>query len=144
VSSVMVSGLSDIKLPWLVRFRLSRIRKRQGTGVLLYGLIRASARSTSKYAPALSVREGTRRLCMCSHMSKFPKWAELQPGAHELCLRASRRASSSQVEANIVLEPGDVMIAVGRPIDAKFWWEPRRSADHWYIGVRHCNATRET
>jgi hypothetical protein len=144
VSSVTVSGLSDIKLPWLVRFRLSRIRKRQGTGVLLYGLIRASARSASKYAPALSVREGTRRLCSCSDTSKFPKWAELPPGAHELRLGASRRISSSQVEANVVLEPGDVMIAVCRPIDAKFWWESRRSADHWYIGVRHWKATRES
>jgi hypothetical protein len=135
---VKVSGLSDIKLPWLVRLRLRRIRKDQRTGLLLYGLIRTSVRSTSRWAPAIYVHEGKRLLCRCSNVSKFPKWADLEPGGHELRLHASRRrASASEADVSVVLESGDVLIALCRPIEAKFWWEARRPADHWYVGVRH-------
>lgn len=99
MSAVNVGGLSDIKLPWLVRLRLRRVRKDQRTGVLLYGLIRTSVRSTSRWAPAIYIHEGKRLLYRCSNISKLPKWADLEPGAHNLRLHVSRRASASEADA---------------------------------------------
>jgi hypothetical protein len=142
MSAVTVSDLSEIRLPWLVRVRLRRIGRQHRNGILLYGLIRTAMRSTSKWAPSVSVLEGGTAYCRCSNVSKVPKWADLQPGVHELRLRVSRRALHSEVEASVVLEPGDVLIALCRPIETKFWWENRRTTDRWYVGVRHGGAAQ--
>ena len=40
----VVDPLSEIKLSWLVRRRLRRVRQRHETGVLMHGIIRTPAR----------------------------------------------------------------------------------------------------
>jgi hypothetical protein len=49
-SPYTVQPLSEVRLPWLVRFQLRRIRKRHGTGLLMHALIRTQVRSMSANA----------------------------------------------------------------------------------------------
>jgi hypothetical protein len=137
-SAYVVNELSAVRLPLLVRFRLRRIRRQRRTGLLLYGMIRTAARSNSNWAPGISVREGGRKgrlLCMCSHISKFPKWAPLEPGAHDLHFVAARRETASSFDKSFVLEDGDVLVAMCAPIETKLILTRRRQADWWYLGI---------
>jgi hypothetical protein len=135
-SPYVVNDLSAIKLPWLAGMRLRMIRKRPRTGLLLHGIIRTSARSASGWAPVISVREGDRRLCLCSAESKLPKWVPLEPGSHDLHFFAGRmRFTYSSFDATVVLEAGDVLVAIGNPIQSRLIFTKRLTADHWYLGV---------
>jgi len=60
-----------------------------------------------------------------------------------LRLVAERRVSARAVEVNVALELGDMLIAACSPIEAKCWWEAKRSVDHWHIGIRHRPVTSE-
>jgi hypothetical protein len=110
------------------------MRQRQ-TGLLLYGLIRTAVRSGSKWAPVVSVREHRKRLCVCSKTSKFPKWAPLAHGAHDLTFLAATLRTRSTFERTFVLDDGDVLVVICDPIETKWFWQVRQPANLWYIGI---------
>jgi hypothetical protein len=137
-SAYVVNELSAVRLPLPVRFRLRRMRRQRRTGLLLYGMIHTAARSNSRWAPSISVREGGRTgrlLCRCSHVSKFPKWASLEPGSHDLDFLAARRETASSFDKSFVLDDGDVLVALCAPIETKLMLTHRRQADWWYLGI---------
>lgn len=134
-SPYVVRELSAAEMPWLVRIRLGRIRRRHRTGLLLYGLIRTAVRSSSTWAPVISVREGGKRLCMCGSASKFPKWAPLTPGTHDLTFLAATLGTRSAFDRSLNLSDGDALVAICDPIETKWAWEQRQTANVWYIGV---------
>ena len=132
-----VQPLSEVRLSWLVRFRLRRIRKRHGTGLLMHALIRTPVRSMSANKPVVSVSEGRESLCGSGSASKFPKRVPLAPGAHDLCFHASRSRSRSSFDKRFTLREGDVLVAVCEPIQQRQWIGYRHppSADLWYLGI---------
>jgi hypothetical protein len=130
--------LSAFRLPLLVRFRLRGIRRQRRTGLLLYGMIHTAARSTSKWAPHVSVREGGRSgrlLCRCFRVTKFPKWASLEPGPHDLDFCAARRETARSFDKSFVLDDGDVVVAVCAPIESRLILTQRRPGYCWYLGI---------
>lgn len=130
-----VHVLTPAKLPWLVRLKLRSVRKKGLTGVLLYGVIRAGSRSISSKKPSVSVREGRRRLGLCSSSSPLPKWAALAAGTHELLFLASRSVSSSSFSGQVSLRDGDVLVAVCEPIQPWVIYAKSPSADTWKLGI---------
>jgi hypothetical protein len=134
-STYVINELSAVRLPWLVRLQLNRVRRQRRTGLLLYGMIRTAARSRSKYAPVVSVREGRHLLCMCSNTSKFPKWVNLGPGLHDLGFLAGTRRTSSSFDRSFNLNDGDVLVAICEPIQSKLVFAQRQPANLWYLGI---------
>jgi hypothetical protein len=130
-----VRELSAAEIPWLARARLRRIRRQRKTGVLLYGLIRTPARSASTWSPVVSVREDGKRLCICGSARKFPKFASLSPGAHKLTFLAATLRERSTFDRTFELAGGDVIVAIGDPIETKWAWEQRQAANIWYVGI---------
>ena len=117
--------LSEIPLPWLARVRLRRIRRQRRTGLLLHGVIGTSSRSLSAYAPLVVVLEGREVLCACSKTSKLPKWVPRQPGTHEFEFRARNGRSHSTFSRSFELSDGDILVAICRPIQDKWWFQQR-------------------
>jgi hypothetical protein len=132
----VVRELSELKkIPWLARVRLRRIRRERRTGLLLHGIINTSSRSMSHYAPVISVREGRERLGWCAPAAKLPKWAARAPGVHELKFYASTDRTHSSFKRSFDLRDGDVLVAICRPIQDKWWFQERQPADIWYLGI---------
>lgn len=136
-SRYSVRPLSEVRLSWLVRFQLRRIRKRHGTGLLMHALIRTPVRSVSANKPVASVSEGGVSLCGSSSASKFPKWVPLAPGRHDLSFYASRSRSRSSFDKRFTLREGDVLVAVCEPIQQRqrIGYRHPPSADRWYLNI---------
>jgi hypothetical protein len=123
------------KMPWLARLRLRRIRRERRTGLLLQGIINTSSRSWSHYAPIVGVYDGRDPLCHCSKTSKFPKWVPRPPGAQELKFSAFTDRTHSAFSRSFDLGDGDVLVAICRPVQDKWWFQQRQPADIWYLGI---------
>src|SRR5215813_11475622 len=106
----VVDPLREIKLSWLVRRRLRRVRHRHQTGLLMHGIIRTPVRSMSPKNPTVAIREGKTWLTTASSadLTRLPKWAPLAPGEHHLTFHASRVRSHSTFDRRFVLAEGDV------------------------------------
>lgn len=130
-----VDPLGQLKMSWLLRQRLRRVRARQETGLLLQGIIRTPSRSMSSKAPAVAVREGRTRLAIVMSSFQIPKWVPLAPGEHELIFHAVRVRSYSSFTREFVLAEGDVLVAVCEPIQPWTVFGKSPSVDHWYVGV---------
>ena len=131
----VVGPLSEIRLSWLLRRRLRRVRQRHETGLLMQGIIRTPSRSMSPKNPAVAIREGRTRLCIARSATQIPKWVPLAPGEHHLTFNAVRSRSHSSFDRTFVLAEGDVLIAVCEPIQPWTIFGKSPSADHWYIDV---------
>jgi hypothetical protein len=105
------------------------------TGLLLQGIINTPMRSWSHYAPYVTVHEGRDLLAQCNKASKFPKWVPRSPGEHELVFRASTDRTHSSFSRSFDLADGDILVVICRPIQDKWWFQERQSADIWYLGV---------
>jgi hypothetical protein len=130
-----VEPLNFDRLPWLVKLRLRKIKKKHRTGLLLYAIIRTPTRSMSADKPSVAVRESDRELCACSSYSRLPKWVPLEPGAHELYFHAVRWKSRSSFDRRIDLKEGDVLVVICEPIQPAVFYAKRPSVDTWYLGV---------
>ena len=132
----VVRELDELKkLPWLARVRLRRIRRERRTGLLLHGIINTPARSMSHYAPVVGVHEGRERLAWCAATAKLPKWAARPPGVHEFKFHASTDRTRSTFTRSFDLGDGDVLVAICKPIQDKWWFQQRQPADIWYLGI---------
>jgi hypothetical protein len=129
----VVDPLSEIKLSWLVRRRLRRVRQRHETGLLMHGIIRTPVRSMSPKNPVVSIWEGKTRpwLTGSANLTHLPKWAPLAPGEHYLTFNASR----SSFDRRFVLAEGDVLVAICEPIQPWTIFRKSPTADHWYIDL---------
>lgn len=130
-----VDPLSQLKMSWLLRQRLRRVKERHGTGLLMQGIIRTPTRSMSSMKPSVSVREGKNRLGLVMSPFQIPKWVPLPPGEHTLTLHAVRPRSSSAFTSKISLAEGDVLVAVCEPIQPWTIFGKSPAMDHWYLGV---------
>jgi hypothetical protein len=130
-----VDPLSQLKISWLLRQRLHRVRGRQLTGLLMQGIIRTPSRSMSSKHPAVSIREGDIGLGMVTLSLQIPKWVPLAPGEHKLTFDAFRPTSSSSFTRTIDLADGDVLVAVCEPIQPWTIFGKSPSVDHWYLDV---------
>jgi hypothetical protein len=133
----VVDPLSEIKLSWLVRRRLRRVRQRHETGVLMHGIIRTPVRSMSPKNPVVGIREGKTWLTTASSatLTRLPQWAPLASGEHHLTFRAFRVRSGSSFDRRFVLAEGDVLVAICEPIQPWTIFGKSPSADHWYMDV---------
>jgi hypothetical protein len=131
----VVDPLSEIKLSWLLRCRLRRVRRRHETGLVMQGIIRTPSRSMSRNKPAVAIREGKTRLCLASSSSQLPKWVPLAPGEHNLTFHAARSRSHSSFDRRFVLVEGDVLVVICEPIQPWTIFGKSPSADHWYMDV---------
>lgn len=132
---VAVLPLSERDMPWFARLKLGRARKRHQTGLLLSAIIRTGSRAITSRRPVVAIREGRRRLCMCSPSSKFPKFTVLNPGVHLLRFHASAGKSGSSFELSVALQPGEILIAVCEPVQPWVFHAKSPAADQWHIGV---------
>jgi hypothetical protein len=131
-----VDPLDVERLAWYARFKLRRVKARGDTGVLLSSIIRTPARGVSFRQPVVGISEGDTRLCLCSPQSKFPKFARLEPGEHDLSFIAVRTPTAgSGFQRRIELGEGDVFVAICWPIQPRTIFGRSSSEDHWYIGV---------
>lgn len=132
-----VHPLVELTLPWRVRRKLRKVKRRGWTGVLMHGVIRTPLNSMSPQAPVVAVREATsgRRLGFSSPRSKSPKWADLLPGPHRLRFNAIRARSASSFEWDVDLGAGDVLLAVCEPIQPWTIFGASPSTDRWYLGM---------
>jgi hypothetical protein len=132
---VTVLPLGQRDVPWFARIRLSRARKRHQTGVLLSAIIRTNSRAITSRRPLVAIREGGRRLCLCSPSSKFPKFTTLDPGVHLLRFHVSAGESASSFAQSVTLQPGDILVAVCEPVQPWVFYAKSPTADQWHIGV---------
>lgn len=130
-----VDPLSQLKMSWLLRQRLRRVRERHKTGLLMQGIIRTPTRSMSLKKPVVAVREGKTRLGIVMSPFQIPKWVPLAPGEHNLAFQAVRPRSSSSFTGKLTLADGDVLVAVCEPIQPWSVFGKSPSVDHWYLGV---------
>lgn len=131
-----VDPLRQLKMSWLLRQRLRRVRERRRTGLLMQGIIRTPTRSVSSQKPLVAVvRGGKTRLGMVTSPFQIPKWVPLAPGEHQLTFRAVRPRSSSSFACTLTLADGDVLVAVCEPIQPWTIFGKSPSEDHWYLGV---------
>lgn len=131
----VVDPLSGVKLSWLLRRRLRRVRARHETGLLMQGIIRTPSRSMSPKNPGVSIREGKTWLCTAQSSTQLPKWVPLAPGEHNLTFHAYRSRSHSSFARRFVLAEGDVIVAICEPIQPWTIFAKSPSADHWYLDV---------
>ena len=132
-----VQSLADVKLPWLVRRKLRRAKKKGLTGVLVYGVIRTPVRGVTFQPPGVSVLDETGRLLgLCTPQSKLPKWFDLPPGPHRLKFLAGQPKSSSSFYRDVDLHSGEVVVAVCEPVQPWVFYAHTPSMDRWYIGIR--------
>jgi hypothetical protein len=115
-SGYTVSPVVPEELPWLVRLRLRSVRKKGRTGLILYGIIRQGPRQISRQLPYAGLMEGKRHLGTRSPSAHLPKWKSLSPGTHEILFLAGNRIRSSNFDARITLDEGDVLVAVCEPV----------------------------
>lgn len=137
---VAVLPLSERNIPWFARIRLRRAKGRRRTGLLLSAIIRTGSRAMTFKHPYVSIREGKRRLCMCSSTSKFPKFVALEPGVHLLTFSAGGGGgifSHSSFTRSVTLQYGDILVAVCEPIQPWVFYAKSPSVDRWHIGVEH-------
>jgi hypothetical protein len=130
-----VSPLAVDALPWLVRVRLRRARRKGRTGLLLHGVIRTGPRAATRKTPSVSASSGQRQLGECSAFSHHPKWAALAPGPHALRFLVSRSISHSAFDLRVTLDDGEVLVAVCEPVQSWTFYAPSPAADTWYLGI---------
>ena len=124
----------DEKLPWSARRLLRRARRDGAAGVLLHAAIHEPVRGVSSRSSVVSVREGGKRLCMCSKTSKFPKFAALPPGTHELEFAVTRTRGGTSVTRTATLRAGEVLVALCEPVQPDTVYRRGPSVDGWRIG----------
>lgn len=122
------------KLPWRARGVLRRARRRSRTGVVLHAAIRQSPTSMTYQSSVVSVYEGSKRLCMCSRNGRRPKFAKLPPGRHMLTFQVARLWGSTFTR-EVVLGPGDILVALCEPIQPNVFYKRSPTEDRWRIAV---------
>ncbi len=128
-----VHELSELKLPWVVRRRIRRLRGQ--SGIVLAALMAPdTSRSFSFSFSTVSLEGNGFRLSLSSDHNRRTTSARLAAGRYELTLRADRSRMSSVFEYGVELADGDVFVAVGRPIQRWTVFGQNPESNEWYLG----------
>jgi hypothetical protein len=79
--------------------------------------------------------EGKRDLGTRGPNARLPKWKSLSPGTHEIRFLAGNRIRSSNFEARMTLDEGDVLVAVCEPVQPNTFYAKSPEADTWRLGI---------
>ncbi|MFI9381135.1 hypothetical protein [Kutzneria sp. NPDC052558] len=125
--------LSELKLPWVVRRRVRRLRGHAG---IVLGAVTApdSTRSGSFNSTAVSLSGNGIRLSLSTLNSHRAVAARLPAGPYRLAMEAARSPSSSLFEYGIELADGDVFVAVCRPIQRRTLFGANPESNDWHLG----------
>lgn len=130
-STYSVDTLAAVRFPWLVRFRMRTARKKHLTGLVIHGIIKTSPTRISRMQPSAGVGEDGRLLAFCSSHSPLPKLVPLQPGMHDLLFAGT----STSFEKRVMLNEGDVLVAICEPAHPWALFTRKSMIDKWYLGV---------
>jgi hypothetical protein len=128
-----VHELAELKLPWVVRRRIRRLRGQSG---IVLGALMApdTSRSVSFSFSTVSLAGNGFRLSLASSSNRRTVARRLAAGSYTLTLRADRSRLSSVFEYGVELADGDVFVAVGRPIQRWTVFGRNPEANEWYLG----------
>ncbi|GAA2687922.1 MULTISPECIES: hypothetical protein [Actinosynnema] len=131
-----VGDLDWEMVPPGAKWRLSRARKKQRTGILLYVVSRAKNVDTvsSNWRIAILSREG-RTLCGISTQSPFTKFVPLPSGLHRIRFDSAGNYGAVDFFRNVLLGERDVLVARCQP---GYSWKPfdrNRPPERWHLGV---------
>ncbi|MFE1989530.1 hypothetical protein [Streptomyces mirabilis] len=125
------------KIPWSVRRRLHRERKKGMTGVLLFAEIREPIRGLTNKSGVISLWENDAELCYRSSTARKPKFVVLSPGPHRIDFRVLRlrKSKSTSFQKVVQLEEGDILVAMCDPVQPNVFYRRSPEADSWIVGV---------
>lgn len=130
-STYSVNALSEIKFPWLVRRKMRTMRKKNITGLIIYGIIKTGPRSVARTQARMGVGENDRLLGFCSANSFLPKLIPLRPGVHELLFIGR----STSFRKSMTLKDGDAVVAICEPAHSWALFAEKSDVDKWWIGI---------
>lgn len=94
-----VQALTEVRrIPWRVKRRLRRQRRRGATGILLYADIREPVRSPVYKLGIVVLRKDGAELCNASRSGRRLRWVELKPGKHEVEFMVIRLSEAKRSE----------------------------------------------
>jgi hypothetical protein len=131
-----VEELSMDRIPWATRWRLSRHRRRHGTGLLMYTIFRVAPRMTmSRYWRVVFILEGKSTLCSSSPVSPGSKWVSLAPGKHRLEFVVSASSTDIAFVREFRLTAGQIIVAGCRPSYSFRPFNRNPPPERWYVTV---------
>lgn len=132
-----VHELSDLKLPWSVRRRVRRLKRRGRTGFLLGAILASGGGGRGPRRPPqdVTVQGDNHRLSLSNQDSRRTVWTQLPAGGHQLTFRSTRPGSASVFDYGVELADGDIFVAVCQPIQPWTLFGANPDSDDWYIGV---------
>ncbi|MFE7333173.1 hypothetical protein ACFU8W_52110 [Streptomyces sp. NPDC057565] len=132
--AVQVNSGFDGRLKWRSRYLIHRARRRGQTGLLLQVDLRDGPRSMSLKWCLVSVTESGRDLCSVDRTSiRKVRFIPLPPGPHPLHLEVMRyrKRRSTQVQRNVVLGQGDILLVTCDPVQPNVFYRRSPVVDTW-------------
>jgi len=130
-----VFELADVRLPWSVRRRVRRLKRRGRAGIVLAAVMASGRRRMSSLDPTVSLSGNSIRLSLSSVYVRRSDEVRCAAGSYQLTLRVARSRLRSSFDYGIELADGDVFVAVCRPIQPWTLFGSNPESDEWYLGV---------
>ncbi|WLQ62095.1 MULTISPECIES: hypothetical protein [Streptomyces] len=140
--AVQVKSDFDGRLKWRSRYLVHRARRRGQTGLLLQVDLRDPPRSMSLKWCLVSVTESGRQLCSVDRTSiRKVRFITLPPGPHPLHFEVTRhrKRRSTQVQQNVVLGKGDVLLVTCDPVQPNVFYRRSPAVDSWSAQILHAD-----